>query len=236
MDSYVCEWCGVLENKDEPIYEDNKKFCSTQCVKGYRKIIGKPLINKVMSGEISFLDLPKWLRDETSGIAPNKYITTAHKCVVCGRLFYSYTHDTRKCCSSECHKIRCKEIGVKHRFMSIGFASGGWEGGISYGEYCHKFNADLKNRVREFFENRCLLCGKPQKDNGRRLHVHHVNYNKNMGCDTSKVMLVPLCNECHGKTNGDRVYWENYFEDVLRDQYNYKCYYTEEEYNKLISK
>lgn len=79
-----------------------------------------------------------------------------------------------------------------------------WRGGISFGPYCPKFNNQRKEQVRDQFGRKCLICGQPE--NGQRLCVHHVDYNKMQGCGHSW-NLVPLCASCHAKTNGDRWYW-----------------------------
>lgn len=91
----------------------------------------------------------------------------------------------------------------------IGNKNHAWRGGISYGKYCHKFSRRLKNDIREKFDNKCLLCGKNEIDNGRKLDIHHVDYNKNQGCLDTKWKLVALCRSCHSKTNSNREYWES---------------------------
>lgn len=104
-----------------------------------------------------------------------------------------------------------------------------WRGGISFEPYCKKFDEDLKNRVREFFKRCCYVCGKTEEDNGRKLDVHHVNYNKDTCCDDSKPLFVPLCRSCHSKTRGDREYWEEFFTVSLEYLTNGKCFYSNKE-------
>jgi hypothetical protein len=81
-----------------------------------------------------------------------------------------------------------------------------WRGGTSFGQYCPKFNAPLKREIRDKFGHKCYLCGAPE--NGRKLAVHHCNYNKGQGCG-SKWSLVPLCKSCHMKTNRNKHYYFN---------------------------
>lgn len=112
-----------------------------------------------------------------------------------------------------------------------------WKGGISYGQYCPKFNDEFKERVRAFFGYVCFECGTPQTN--VKLAVHHVNYHKGMCCDPSVPHLfVPLCaasrnskgkKSCHGLTNWNREYWQEYFTDIVMSYYNGKCYFTQEE-------
>lgn len=195
----------------------------------------KLLLNKCKRGELSFLDIPKEIREKYDGRISKRTVTASNECVICGCIFYTVKSERRKTCSPKCLNILHRQIGERYKLMRIGWNTSGWKGGVSYGVYCQKFNADLRRRVRAFFGNKCFLCGKPQAENKRKLAVHHVNYNKTACCDSSKVMLVPLCEQCHGKTNKNRKYWEDYFEAILREKYDYKCYYTKEEYNNLKS-
>lgn len=117
-----------------------------------------------------------------------------------------------------------------------------WGGGLSYEPYCIKFNDEFRERVREYWDRKCVLCNKTEKqqmnemkENGKRvfqLAVHHVTYNKNMCCDDSKPLFVALCASCHAKTNRNREFWKKCFEDIVSKQNkNEKCFYTKEEMN-----
>lgn len=230
----VCDHCTEQIGYEDYITYEDKNFCSEKCLNDW---IETDYLSKCKNGEISFLDIPKDIRDKERGL--KTYKTKSKTCPVCGTIYYvssTFGEHTKVYCSEECWKIGMKPFFEKQSLLRTGWMSHNWKGGISHGKYCHKFNGDLRNRVRSFFGDICFLCGKTSEENGRRLHVHHVNYNKNACCDSSKVMLVPLCNGCHGMTNQDREYWENYFETILKDKYNYKCYYTKEEYNQLKSK
>lgn len=86
-----------------------------------------------------------------------------------------------------------------------------WQGGKSFEPYCPKFNEAFKEEIRDKFDRICFICGKTEYENcGRKLSVHHVEYNKNCGCDDSlSCDFVPLCMSCHAKTsNSRRNYWE----------------------------
>ena len=83
-----------------------------------------------------------------------------------------------------------------------------WKGGVSFGKYCPKFNEQFKESIREKFGRQCFICGAEEKENGRKLDVHHVDYNKMQGCDDHEWRLVPLCRSCHMKTNNNREYYE----------------------------
>lgn len=85
--------------------------------------------------------------------------------------------------------------------------------------YCEKFNNEFKETIRDAFYRTCLICGKSEAENGLKLSVHHVDYNKKCGCDGNACVCVPLCQSCHGKTsNGDRAYWEKHIIELLGDR------------------
>ena len=109
-----------------------------------------------------------------------------------------------------------------------------WLGGKSFEPYCIKFNREFKKRVRAFFNNTCVECGTPE--DGTKLHVHHVNFNKDACCDESVIPLfVLLCNSCHSKTQTNRDYWECHFTEMIEQYYGGKCYLTIEEFLCLNS-
>ena len=82
-----------------------------------------------------------------------------------------------------------------------------WKGGISFEPYCHKFNTQLKEEIRAAFGYKCYLC--PHIQNGKKLSIHHVDYDKNDICNGKIWPLIPLCTKCHAKTNHNRWYWFN---------------------------
>jgi hypothetical protein len=106
-----------------------------------------------------------------------------------------------------------------------------WYGNVpehDYIKYCEKFNESLKERVRAYFGYRCFECGVLQ--NGKKLSVHHVHYNKKTCCDGSPSDLIPLCPSCHNATNTNRDYWEDHFTELLyASDPNGKCFFTKEE-------
>jgi hypothetical protein len=99
-----------------------------------------------------------------------------------------------------------------------------WKGGISFGHYCEKFDDEFKDRVRDFFNGCCYVCGIGQSELGRKLDVHHVNYDKMVCCNDVKPLFVPLCRSCHAKTYFDREYWEVFFTISLEYLTDGKCF------------
>lgn len=93
-----------------------------------------------------------------------------------------------------------------------------WQGGISFDPYCTKFNNVLKEEIREKFGRVCFLCPKTEKEEGRKLSVHHVDYNKGQGCNGLRWLLVPLCRSCNTKVNNNREYWQNFITEKMRKE------------------
>lgn len=106
-----------------------------------------------------------------------------------------------------------------------------WRGGVSFEPYCIKFNKEFKERVREFFGRRCVECNKFEDENGDKLSVHHINYDKMVCCNDTTPLFVALCRSCHSKTQVNRDHWYEYFDNLINTKYNGKCFYTKEEMN-----
>ena len=174
----LCEWCG------EPIRMTpsriDRKFCSVECR-------GKWLIEN-SCGDVN----PNWKGGDLIKI-----------CVWCGKEFSVPNHrnETAKFCSYEC-------MGKYRSENYVGENHPNWKGGISYNPYCLLFNDVFKKYIRDYYNNRCFLCGKTKEENGQNLDVHHVNYDKDCLCG-SQCDFVPLCKSCHVKTNNNRKYWED---------------------------
>lgn len=109
------------------------------------------------------------------------------------------------------------EYGIELRSHSesmsnkSGESSCNWRGGISFEPYCEKFNNEFKEAVRKRDDYTCQLCGYEQKLNNEKLSVHHIHYDKS-NCWPD---VVALCRSCNSRVNGNRDYWEKYFENLL---------------------
>ena len=115
-----------------------------------------------------------------------------------------------------------------------------WKGGISYEPYCPKWTKEFRQRIRAFFNNECIICGKPQSENltktGRcwKLSCHHVEYNKQACCDGLPAHFAALCLSCHSKTNYDILRWQDIIHRIIDEIYDGKSYYTKEEYKSIL--
>lgn len=134
-------------------------------------------------------------------------------CKQCGKEFEAtrskINHGTCNFCSRKC-------LGKWNSENNSGKNNPSWLGGKSFEPYCPKFNNQKKEDVRNKYNRKCLVCGKDEKTNGRKLDVHHVDYDKDQGCDGKKWELVPLCKSCHSKTgNGNRLIWNCYIKYLI---------------------
>jgi hypothetical protein len=140
-------------------------------------------------------------------------------CAICGSMYIG----KEEFCSAECSIPYCEERGIWYQRVKLKRRN----------PYCKKFNDDLKKRVRAYFGNCCVLCGKTEEENGKALSIHHVNYDKKAGCNGKRVMLVPLCKNCHAEVHGEDEYYERYFQKMIETEYNSKCYVSKKEYKLM---
>ena len=92
-----------------------------------------------------------------------------------------------------------------HKGILCGENNPNWKGGTSFLPYCEKFNEKKKEEVREQYNRKCYLCGKDEKENitkinkMRKLSVHHIDSDKEQGCNDKPWKLLPLCMHCHNR-------------------------------------
>ena len=99
-----------------------------------------------------------------------------------------------------------------------------WKGGISRLPYCNKWTKSKREEIRNKYDRKCFICNLDEKDNitktGKiwRLSVHHIDGDKEQGCNDKPWFLVPLCMKCHGKTINKKTceYWIKYIQDLMK--------------------
>jgi hypothetical protein len=195
-EKFICEYCGEeFENHLSQL--KNHKFCNKECYDKWQSI------NK--TGENS----PTW----KGGL-----ITKV--CEICNKEFETPPSGNHRFCCNDCRAIW---VGKQQR----GENHPGWKGGISNQKYCVKFNNQLKIKIRDKYNNCDYISGihKDICNPDRELSVHHVNYNKQCGCDGTKCKLIPLCGSNHLRTNTNRLFWNRLF--IYSLEYD-KTYYEVE--------
>jgi len=84
----------------------------------------------------------------------------------------------------------------------------------SKGEYCENWTEEVREKVRNKFDRKCYLCVKEEKDNitkngkQKKLSVHHIDADKEQGCNGKPWKLIPLCLKCHGKVHMHKIKME----------------------------
>lgn len=74
-------------------------------------------------------------------------------------------------------------------------------------KYSLKFKI-IRELIRIRDEHICQICGKTTKKNGRKLDVHHIDYDKE---NLDPENLISLCQHCHGETNYNKDIYIEYF-------------------------
>lgn len=142
-------------------------------------------------------------------------------CKVCGvKIEYLKCIRYKKYCSRKCMYLGRPKHGklTKDQKRKIGISNSiFWKtgdnikkfpryiDGRSYKPY-GKWFKPLREEIRKRDNYECKLCFK--KQNGEKLAIHHVNYEKSNYKNNN---LISLCRSCHAKTNVKRDYWEKYF-------------------------
>lgn len=86
-----------------------------------------------------------------------------------------------------------------------------WRGGIAFEPYPLGWTQTFREQIRYRDSYKCQLCGMPEIEQGRKLEVHHIDYDKkNIKPDN----LITLCKSCHMKTNFNREYWKDLFSNI----------------------
>jgi len=133
-------------------------------------------------------------------------------------------------------KVLSKETRIKQSCAKQGISISEFDGFKRAEFYCELWNGEFRERVLGFFGYVCMYpgCGKTQEEEGRRLSVHHVNYDKQTCCreneEVSSRKFVTLCNRHNLAVNYDRELWERYFIDLINNEYEGRCYFTKEEW------
>lgn len=90
------------------------------------------------------------------------------------------------------------------------FCNGVWLDSIELQrKYKHEFN-HIREDIRERFNRICMICFDAETDHN--MCVHHIDYNMN---NNEINNLITLHRECHNKTNLNRIFWFNYFKEIM---------------------
>ena len=83
--------------------------------------------------------------------------------------------------------------------------------------YPYKFNKKLKDKIRKRDGYICQNCNISEDEHvvlyGKKLHIHHINYNREDCLDSN---LITWCIRCNLKANYTRDCWEDYYKNKIR--------------------
>ena len=99
--------------------------------------------------------------------------------------------------------------------------------------YCPKFNEPLKTKIRNNYNNCDYMSGLHKSICNKNWNpdVHHVNYDKDCGCNGNRCKLIPLSKSNHSRTNINRLFWNRLFIYSLEID---EWYYGENEWNQPV--
>lgn len=121
-------------------------------------------------------------------------------CKICNKEFL--VSPSRKNRTKYCSRLCCAK-------GQLGENGSNWKGGKSFEPYPLGWSKTFKEQIRFRDGYKCQLCGCSEVENGRKLDVHHKDYNK---INIMENNLISLCTSCHCKTGYNREYWIKYFE------------------------
>jgi len=201
---------------------NNKYPSSNQCQQCY-------IIYKQTNRKRYYCSCGKEITRKTANYGKNRCVKCSGKisqiknrkgkhinCLCCNQKFYRKKSDFINRKNNFC-SYTCYWQTMKSTLFYNGKSSSGYIHGDGNTPYSLKFNNKLKEQIRKRDDYRCQNkdCKCTQKQNGRKLDVHHIDYNKE---NLHPNNLISLCKSCHVRTNGNRDYWYSYFTYVL--EYN----------------
>ena len=120
------------------------------------------------------------------------------------KLSLSHLEQTLDIHKKDCNCSFCKAKRGEYKLEG----NPAWQGGKSFEPYPLGWNKTFKEQIRYRDKYKCQLCDVPEIECNRKLHIHHIDYNKN---NINPDNLISLCHSCHAKTTGNRKYWINLF-------------------------
>lgn len=209
----ICQTCKK-EFYVEKSRSKTAKYCSFQCANKDKNglfIKGHIGLNKgeklVPYFVITCLFCKKKFEVKKSGLLKKKFCSK--KCQYCyriGKSWGKHTEKDKKKIGKAISKYWSKAGPEKHPR---------WIDGRSYKGY-GKWFKPLREQIRERDKRMCQLCC--LLENGEKLAVHHIDYDKSNYKENN---LISLCRLCHARTNVDRDFWRIFFQNKMEVLYGF---------------
>lgn len=144
----------------------------------------------------------------TKGVmkAWNKKYPDFWTCPICNTEFPNKTGHNRKYCSKKCMAIAQKKKVIKGGQFKNGKEHPLWKGGISKKPYPFGWTKMLKESIRQRDNYKCQICGTPEIECLKKLHIHHIDKDKN---NLNPENLITLCIKCHTKITWNKIWLKN---------------------------
>ncbi|KKL16642.1 hypothetical protein LCGC14_2493530 [marine sediment metagenome] len=111
-------------------------------------------------------------------------------------------------------KKHTSETVAEYSLTRSGEKNHQWKGGISAEPYCFEWSfQEFKDMVKDRDDNKCQnpICHR----NSKRLHIHHINYDKK---DCRIDNLITVCNSCNSRANKNRDKWQAHYAGLIKAQ------------------
>jgi len=179
----LCKKCRIAKQKAETIPQ---KYC--------------PDCNKPIRRESTYCLKCSNLHRGTDVYQTERYIYVRKRrkqseCLDCGKIIST----GGKYCQSCCQK------GERNHSYVNGTSG-------NYSAYPEDFTVELREQIRKRDKYVCKHCGGDDKELGRNLSIHHIDYDKDNN-DPSN--LITLCVSCHMKTNVNRIFWYGFLTGAI---------------------
>lgn len=108
------------------------------------------------------------------------------------------------------HTEETKQLMKEKHLGKFSELASNWQDGKSFEPYSPEFNKELKQTILERDNYTCqnLSCS----GEFTRLDIHHIDYDK---LNNNLENLTALCISCHMKTNFNRFYFTEYYQNIM---------------------
>ena len=135
-------------------------------------------------------------------------------CNGCGKEFY-VSRQKKIYCTHKCY-TKNHIVWNKGKSFLANELNPNWRGGIGKLPYSYDFTDKLKEDIRKRDDYACQNCKMTEEEHlivyGRKLHIHHIDYNKQ---NCQKENLISLCVSCNFRANYNREYWKKHYLNFL---------------------